>query len=550
MKGGTALLLTLFFATICLQFNAGVAAENKTVTSSLVGDIDYAKDDYYYDDETDADGGDVDNEYIDDEEDDDEEYADDVANEAAEMKAAELRAEPPYFEETEVNIYTRPGENLLLDCAAKNIHSKNVIMWYKGKIVIATGQFVMDPNVDVLKNNSLVIQNVTSKDAGDYYCEVLPEKVRMHALVEVDESLMIFCDGHEVTNETLVFVQGEPHVCVCKYYSLENVQIKWFIDGKRAESLVERVLGEQLYIDNVDTKHGGIYQCLADDLSQEPPHAMIVVDVVYVPKVSTYRHYVNTEQGGNAELYCDYAANPSGEVLWLRNGKRLNASDKYTFNEITHKERKRSILTVMDVSANDLGEHVCQVQNAIGRGETKVHIIYEPEHPQLEDLEVNGNQAVIHWLVRSIQPLSEAVLDYKLAGSYTWSKVSVVHTRRHAESHIWKVTHEMELTPGSWHVRMRAKNTVGWSAFSTQHDFVIKDNESDVDAYDVLDGVDDDDEDDLDTADAPKNMVAVASFGGGGSNGGAALQMSNKLFALLSAGSMFLLLLCSKNGIL
>lgn len=45
-----------------------------------------------------------------------------------------------------------------------------------------------------------------------------------------------------------------------------------------------------------------------------------------------------------------------------------------------------------------------------------MHIIYEPEHPQLEDLEVNGNKAVIHWLVRSIQALSEAVLDYKLAG--------------------------------------------------------------------------------------------------------------------------------------
>lgn len=122
------------------------------------------------------------------------------------------------------------------------------------------------------------------------------------------------------------------------------------------------MLGEQLYIDNADTKHGGIYQCLADDLSQEPPHAMIVVDVVYVPKVSTYRHYVNTEQGGDAELNCDYSSNPSGEVIWLRNGKKLNASYKYAFNEIAHKERKRSILTVMDVRANDLGAYICQVQ--------------------------------------------------------------------------------------------------------------------------------------------------------------------------------------------
>ncbi|XP_054089799.1 uncharacterized protein LOC105215939 isoform X2 [Zeugodacus cucurbitae] len=49
----------------------------------------------------------------------------------------------------------------------------------------------------------------------------------------------------------------------------------------------------------------------------------------------------------------------------------------------------------------------------------------------------------------------------------------------------------MELTPGRWHVRMRAKNTVGWSAFSAQHDFVINDNESDaVDAYGDVDNED------------------------------------------------------------
>ncbi|CAD7012373.1 unnamed protein product [Ceratitis capitata] len=419
-------------------------------------------------------------------------------------------------------------------------------MWYKGKVVIATGQFTMYPNVDVLKNNSLVIKNVTVKDAGDYYCEVLPEKVRMHALLEVDESLMIFCDGKEVTNDTLVFVQGEPHRCECKYYSLENVQIKWFIDGKRAESVVERVLGEQLYLDNVDTKHGGIYQCLADDLSQEPPHAMIVVEVVYAPKVSTYRHYVNTAQGSNAELYCDYTANPSGQAQWLRNRKSLNASQKYTLDEVAHKGRTRSILTVMDVRSKDLGEYTCRVQNTIGSDEVNVRIIYEPEHPQLEDFEVSGSKAVIHWLVRSIQPLSEAVLDYKLAGSYTWSKVSVVHTHRHADTHIWKVTHEMELTPGSWHVRMRAKNTVGWSAFSAQHDFVIKDNESDNgdDDDDDDDDVDVDEEDDLDTAGAPKN-IAVASFGGStkGANSGTTLRLTHTTLHAVFAISCMLLLL-------
>ena len=64
----------------------------------------------------------MDNECIDDEEDVGEEYKNDVANEAAEIKAAELRVDPPSFEQAEVNIYTLPGESLLLDCAPKDIH--------------------------------------------------------------------------------------------------------------------------------------------------------------------------------------------------------------------------------------------------------------------------------------------------------------------------------------------------------------------------------------------------------------------------------------------
>ncbi|XP_054739858.1 protein amalgam [Anastrepha obliqua] len=520
MKSHT-LFLVIFISTFCLQFSTEASAEPTTPND---GDTDYARDDYYYEDDADADeNGDIDEQPADD-------YEDEVLEEEPQIKPAELRVQSPYFVEPEVEIYTQPAQNVRIDCAVRNIQANNVIMWYKGKIVIATGQFVISPNVDVLKNNSLIIQNVTVKDAGDYYCEVLPEKVRMHALVEVDESLMIFCDGQEVTNGSVVFRQGEPHHCECKYYSLENVQIKWFIDGKRAETVVERVLGEQLYIDNVDTVHGGIYQCLADDRSQEPPHAMIVVEVVYKPKVSTYRHFVNTEKGGDAELYCDYIANPAGGVSWLRNDKTLNDSYKYAFNEVTHKGRKRSILTVMDVSAKDLGEYTCRVQNTIGQDETNVHIIYEPEHPQLEDMGISGRKAIIRWLVRSIQPLSEAILDYKMAGSYTWSKVSVVHTHRHAESNIWKVTHEMELTPGSWHVRMRAKNTIGWSSFSAQHDFVIKDDDNN------------DDEDDLDTAGAPGNMIAVASFGGGSksANSSAALSCSHALLGVIGACALFM----------
>jgi len=56
------------------------------------------------------------------------------------------------------------------------------------------------------------------------------------------------------------------------------------------------------------------------------------------------------------------------------------------------------------------------VENAIGSNEVKVHVSYVPETPQFEDMSVEGNQVTLHWLVRSRQPLSEAMLDYQVTG--------------------------------------------------------------------------------------------------------------------------------------
>lgn len=40
---------------------------------------------------------------------------------------------------------------------------------------------------------------------------------------------------------------------------------------------------------------------------------------------------------------------------------------------------------------------------------------------------------------------------------------------------MWKVTHEMELIAGEWQTRMKTKNIIGWSKFSTPFIFTIDD---------------------------------------------------------------------------
>lgn len=169
-------------------------------------------------------------------------------------------------------------------------------------------------------------------------------------------------------------------------------------------------------LENVDEDNAGVYQCLGEDGSANPPHGILTIDVQYSPKVSTHRHHVNTQEGDTAEIYCDYRANPIAVSFFNKDGKTLSLSEKYSIKNSLHKEHNRTTLFVKNVDTNDLGEYHYHVENSIGANEIRVKLQYSPETPQFEGHEIKGNQVTMHWLVRSLQPLSEAILDYKLTG--------------------------------------------------------------------------------------------------------------------------------------
>ncbi|XP_055920000.1 neuronal growth regulator 1-like isoform X2 [Eupeodes corollae] len=350
-------------------------------------------------------------------------------------------------------------------------------MWYKKQNLIVNGQTSLDKHIEIFRNNSIKILNVQDSDADDYYCTVLPEQVRLHIYLNVGGKLIIYCDGRDVTEKTITVHQGESHTLECKTFVNKNSTIRWSLNGKRAENQDIKLEDSKLIIDYFDADRAGIYQCLGDDGSKDPLHGSVTIDVHYAPKVSTHRHHVNTEQGAKAELYCDFKAVPIAVAQWKRNGQYLEIfSDKYSVKSTIHKEKNRTILTVKDVTSTDLGEYECEVKNAIGANENKIHLIYEPENPQFENMKIEGRKITLYWLVKSVQPLSEAVMDYKIDGTYTWSSESIISTSKHPEhTGIWKLKHEIELVPGFWHARVKTKNTVGWSKFSAEHSFKIDD---------------------------------------------------------------------------
>lgn len=86
------------------------------------------------------------------------------------------------------------------------------------------------------------------------------------------------------------------------------------------------------------------------------------------------------------------------------------------FFESKDAHTNRSTLVVKNVNEGDLGDYVCQVRNTIGNGSATIGLTYEPEAPVLTDTHIHEDVVTTTWRIKSLQPLSEVMLNYKQKG--------------------------------------------------------------------------------------------------------------------------------------
>lgn len=128
---------------------------------------------------------------------------------------------------------------------------------------------------------------------------------------------------------------------------------------------------------------------------------------------------MNTKEGDNAELYCDYETSTESEVTWLKGDEKIYAGPqheqtKYTLvNSSKSSHKNTSILVVNRVIERDLGSYLCIVKNGLGSENVTIELTNLPEPPHLHHMEQEGDSVITHWHIRSLQPLTEVVLNYR-----------------------------------------------------------------------------------------------------------------------------------------
>lgn len=138
------------------------------------------------------------------------------------------------------------------------------------------------------------------------------------------------------------------------------------------------------------------------------------------PLVSTPKSIVNTQENSDAELYCNYESSTESRVIWQKNGKllpNLSGQDQTSKFSVVYGQPKGSksysSLFVRKVKPSDLGQYECQVANNMGAENVTIELTFYPEPPRLQKIETDGQYTITHWHIRSLQPLTEVMLNYR-----------------------------------------------------------------------------------------------------------------------------------------
>ncbi|XP_016380464.1 obscurin-like [Sinocyclocheilus rhinocerous] len=295
------------------------------------------------------------------------EYTCEVGNEklAFKIQVTDIQAAFTNKDSYQKEVKVAASQKATLSCEVSD--PKTEVKWFKDCKQLSSSKTVHMESKG--KSRQLVLDNVETKDAGEYTCEVGNEKLPFKIQV-TDSVTQLFCSKRDIqaafTNKDSY--QKEVKVAASQKATLScevsdpKTEVKWFKDCKQLSSsktvhMESKGKSRQLVLDNVETKDAGEYTCEVGN--EKLPFKIQVTELkaVFTNKDS-YQKEVKVSASQKATLNCE-VSDLKTEVKWFKDGKQLSSS-KTVHMDSKGKSRQ---LVLENVEKKDAGEYTCEVGN-------------------------------------------------------------------------------------------------------------------------------------------------------------------------------------------
>ncbi|XP_039227500.1 Down syndrome cell adhesion molecule-like protein Dscam2 isoform X35 [Drosophila yakuba] len=283
------------------------------------------------------------------------------------------------------------GSSQTLLCPAQ-AYPAPLFRWYKFIEGTTRKQAVVLNDRVKQVSGTLIIKDAVVDDSGKYLCvvnnSVGGESVETVLTVTAPLSAKI-----DPPTQTVDF--GRPAVFTCQYTGNPIKTVSWMKDGK-AIGHSEPVLR----IESVKKEDKGMYQCfIRNDQESAEASAELKLGGRFDPPVIRQAFQEETmEPGPSVFLKCVAGGNPTPEISWELDGKKIANNDRYQVGQyVTVNGDVVSYLNITSVHANDGGLYKCIAKSKVGVAEhsAKLNVYGLPYIRQMEKKAIVAGETLI-----------------------------------------------------------------------------------------------------------------------------------------------------------
>ncbi|XP_055593963.1 cell adhesion molecule Dscam2 isoform X13 [Uranotaenia lowii] len=261
------------------------------------------------------------------------------------------------------NLEVRSHENITLLCPAQSFPVP-VFRWYKYIEGTTRKQaVVLDDRVKQV-SGTLIIKDAVVDDSGKFLC-VVNNSVGGESVETVLTVTAPLAAKIEPRTQTVDF--GRPAVFTCKFSGNPIKTVSWMKDGKS--------LGHSdavLRIESVKKEDRGMYQCfIRNDQESAQASAELKLGGRFDPPVIREAFPEETRHPGpSVFLKCIAGGNPTPEISWELDGKKITNSERYQVGQyVTVNGDVVSHLNISSIHSNDGGLYKCSASSKVGVAE-------------------------------------------------------------------------------------------------------------------------------------------------------------------------------------